>query len=281
VRVWAKNRDFSLARQTRKKTARSGTRKPRAKGNLQANRLPGFAPSRKTPTTAHGRVAKRLVRYLLIAAVLVCLTPVLLTFLYLPSSIHPVSTLMFSERLKGNKVTRTWVDFDDISPFVYQSVMMSEDGRFCAHSGVDWGAINIVIDDLIEGERPRGASTIAMQSVKNLYLWNSRSYLRKGLEVPLALLVDAVWSKRRLMEIYLNIAEWGPGIYGIEAAARHHFKRSAKNLSRKQAALLAVSLPNPILRNPRRPKRGLRRLARLVERRAKASGAYIRCLRAG
>ena len=139
--------------------------------------------------------------------------------------------------------------------------------------------MNLVVDDLIEGERPRGASTIPMQTVKNLYLWSSRSYIRKGLEVPLALMVDAIWSKRRLLEIYLNIAEWGPGIFGIEAAARHHFKRSAKSLSRRQAALLAVTLPNPHLRNPRKPRRGMRRLARLVERRAKQSGAYIKCVR--
>ena len=107
-----------------------------------------------------------------------------------------------------------------------------------------------------------------MQTVKNLYLWSSRSYLRKFLEVPLALYIDLIWSKRRTMEIYLNIAQWGPGIYGIEAAAQHHFKRSAKRLSRAQASLLAVTLPNPILRNPRKPNRGMRRLAKLVESRS-------------
>ena len=198
---------------------------------------------------------------------------------YSSSSVHPVSTLMLSRWVTGEPVKRDWVDFEDISPFVYQSVVSSEDGQYCSHKGVDWEAVDLVVDNLLEGERPRGASTIAMQTVKNLFLWNSRSYLRKLLEVPLALVADRVWGKRRMMEIYLNIAEWGPGIFGIEAAAQHHYKRSAKKLTRRQAAMLTVTLPNPILRNPRKPNRGLLRLGRLVEKRAKQSGAYVQCLR--
>lgn len=201
------------------------------------------------------------------------------TFSYKPSAVHPVSTLMIWNKIKGETVTRDWVALSDISPNVWQSVVSSEDGQFCRHHGVDWAEIDLVIDDALEGEPVRGASTIAMQSVKNLYLWPSRSYIRKVLEVPLAMLVDAVWGKKRLMEIYLNIAEWGPGIYGIEAAAQHHFGRPASKLSRRQAALLAVTLPNPKLRNPAKPGKGMRRIARLVERRAKASGAYVGCLR--
>ncbi|MEP1207228.1 MAG: monofunctional biosynthetic peptidoglycan transglycosylase [Rhizobiaceae bacterium] len=217
---------------------------------------------------------KRLVALL----VIICLVPVLLSVIYIHPSVHPVSTLMAKNWLLGSTVARRWVPLEDISPFVYQSVVSSEDGQFCAHSGVDWAAVNLVVDDLIEGERPRGASTIPMQTVKNLFLWPDRSYLRKMLEVPLALYTDLIWSKRRMMEIYLNIAEWGPGQYGIEAAARHHFNRSAKKLTRRQAALLAVALPNPAARNPRKPGRGLDRLARLVEKRARQSGAYIKCL---
>ena len=221
----------------------------------------------------------RLFKRLFILAVLICLVPLLLTLIYIPSSVQPVSTLMMKNRVVGSKVDRRWVPLDDISPFVYQSVISSEDGQFCAHDGVDWAAVNLVVDDLIEGERPRGASTIPMQTVKNLFLWTSRSYVRKGLEVPLALYADLVWSKKRMMEIYLNVVEWGPGIFGIEAAARHHFKKSAKQLTRRQAAYLAVTLPNPIARNPLKPSRGLQRLAQLVEKRAKQSGAYIKCLK--
>jgi len=225
------------------------------------------------------RLSKGLFRKLVLVAFVLATIPILLTLAYWPKFVHPVSTLMVGNWIGGEKVHRQWVDFEDVAPVLWQSVMMSEDGQFCRHNGVDWNQMNLVIDDALEGEKVRGASTLPMQTVKNLYLWSSRSYVRKILEVPLALLVDLVWSKKRIMEIYLNIAEWGPGIYGIEAAARHHFKRSAKKLNRRQAALLAVTLPNPKLRNPRKPNRGMRRLAKLVERRARASGAYIKCLR--
>jgi monofunctional biosynthetic peptidoglycan transglycosylase len=173
---------------------------------------------------------------------------------------------------------RRWVEFEDISPALVQSVMMSEDGQFCSHFGVDVRQLQGVVEDALDGEATRGASTIPMQTAKNLFLWNGRSFLRKGLELPLAIGADAVWSKKRLMEIYLNIAEWGPGIYGIEAAAQYHFKTSAAKLSKKQAALLAVSLPNPITRVASKPSRGMSRLANLIQRRANASGEYIKCL---
>ena len=220
-----------------------------------------------------------LIKRVLVVVFILSLIPVLLTALYWPSFVHPISSLMVSKWFSGETVKREWVKFDDIAPTVWQSVMMSEDGQFCSHSGVDWNQINIVVGNALDGDRMRGASTISMQSVKNLYLWSDRSYLRKVLEVPLAMLVDAVWGKKRVMEIYLNIAEWGPGIYGIGAASRHHFKRSAGRLSRRQAALLAVTLPNPKLRNPRKPTRHMKILARLIQRRAKASGAYVGCLR--
>jgi monofunctional glycosyltransferase len=221
-----------------------------------------------------GRLARKLVK---IGAVL-ALIPVALTLLYIPSVVHPVSTLMLKDIVTFKGYERQWVPIDNIAPALIHSVMMSEDGQYCAHQGVDWPAINQVIDDAMDGEGSRGASTIPMQTVKNVYLWSSHSYVRKVLEIPYALMVDLVWTKRRLMEIYLNIAEWGPGIYGIEAAAQHHFGVSAKNLSRRQAALLAVTLPNPILRNPAKPSKGLNRLARVIERRAMQSGGYVECV---
>jgi monofunctional glycosyltransferase len=220
----------------------------------------------------------RLVRRFLKIGVILALIPVALTLLYIPSVVHPISTLMLKDLVTLKGYERVWVSIDNIAPALVHSVMMSEDGQFCAHQGVDWSAINQVIDDAMEGEGSRGASTIPMQTVKNLYLWNSRSYVRKVLELPYALMVDIFWSKRRLMEIYLNIAEWGPGIYGVEAAAQRHFGVSAKDLSRRQAALLAVSLPNPILRKPSKPSKGLNRLARLNERRAMQAGGYVECV---
>ncbi len=204
--------------------------------------------------------------------------PFVLMVLYKIPVVHPISTLMLGDMVLLRGYERQWVDFDDISPALVQSVMMSEDGRFCSHHGVDWGALNLVIDEALDGEKPRGASTIAMQTVKNLFLWSNRSYLRKALEVPLALAADAIWSKRRLMEIYLNVAQWGPGVYGIETASLYYYGIPASDLSRRRAAYLAVTLPNPHLRHPDKPSGNLTRLARTVERRASQSGAYIKCL---
>ena len=248
--------------------AKAAKSKP-AKVKITDNRPDILRPKRKP---------RRLLKWVAIFILILLTLPVLATFAYKPGFVHPLSTLMAYRWINGEKIARTWVPLQDVSPFVIQSVISSEDGQFCFHKGVDWNAVNTVIDDLMEGESPRGASTIPMQTMKNVFLWSSRSYVRKLLEVPLALMTDAVWGKRRMLEIYLNIAEWGPGIYGIEAAAQHHFKRSSAKLSRKQAALLAVTLPNPILRNPARPGRGMKRLARLVEKRARASGAYIKCV---
>ncbi len=224
------------------------------------------------------RAVRTVGRLALIVIVLAAVTLAALIVLYRSPSIHPVSTLMLRDLILRRDYQRDWVDFDAISPALVQSVLMSEDGQFCFHQGVDWDALDLVIDDALEGERTRGASTIAMQTVKNLFLWSSRSYVRKALEIPLAMIVDVAWSKRRTAEIYLNIAEWGPGIYGIEAASRHYFGISASQLSRRRAAYLAVTLPNPLQRNPARPSRGMSRLAAVVERRARQSGAYIKCL---
>ena len=213
---------------------------------------------------------------LFIAALLVL--PYLLIPLYALPFMRPVSTLMLAELVTFQGYDRRWVPIENISPRLVQSVMMSEDGQFCSHGGVDWNQMQTVFNSALEGEATRGASTIPMQTAKNLFLWNGRSFLRKGLEMPLAVVSDFIWSKKRMMEIYLNVAEWGPGIYGIEAAAQYHFKISASKLSSRQAALLAVALPNPIDRVAGKPGRGMQRLAGLIERRARGSGAYVGCV---
>ena len=217
-------------------------------------------------------------RRLVLVVLAVVALPYALILLYTVDFIRPVSTLMLRDLVLLRGYDRQWVEFDEISPNLVQSVMMSEDGQFCRHGGVDWGEMRAVVNEALAGEQTRGASTIPMQTAKNLFLWNGRSFLRKAMELPLAVAADFVWSKKRLMEIYLNIAEWGPGIYGIEAAAQHHFKVSAAKLSRRQAALLAVSLPNPYERNAGKPGRGLQRLAGVIEKRARRSGGYITCL---
>ena len=212
-------------------------------------------------------------------AVIAALVPLVLTLLYLPPFVRPISTLMVADLVTLKGYDRQWVSIDDVSPVMIHSVIMSEDGQFCSHHGVDLGELKIVLTEALKGRFTRGASTITMQTVKNLYLWpKPLGSLRKIIELPYAAYVDLVMPKRRIMEIYLNIAEWGPGIYGIEAAAQHHFGVPAKNLSRKQAALLAVTLPNPILRNPARPSRGMRALAGRVQRLAGQSGDYVGCI---
>ena len=212
------------------------------------------------------------------AAIVVAMIPVVLTILYIPSFVHPVSTLMLGDLATFQGYDRKWVALEDIAPAMRRSVIMSEDGQFCFHMGVDLGEMKGEVQDLFAGRPTRGASTIPMQTVKNLFLWNGRSFLRKAIELPLAIYFDLVMPKYRILEIYLNIAEWGPNIYGIEAAAQHYFGVSAKDLSSRQAALLAAALPNPIARNPAKAKPGMRAIARVIERRAGRAGAYVGCV---
>jgi monofunctional glycosyltransferase len=220
-----------------------------------------------------------LVRRLIKTVAALIAAPLILTLLYALPFVRPVSTLMLWDLVTFNGYSRDWKSIDDISPNLKHSVIMSEDGQFCRHHGVDLGELRGVVEDALEGESPRGASTITMQLAKNLFLWNGRSLLRKGLELPLAAYIDLVLSKRRIMEIYLNIAEWGPdGVYGIGAGAAYHFGIDAASMSRRQAALLTVTLPNPVLRKPAKPSRGLSNIARIVERRARAAGDYVACL---
>lgn len=192
--------------------------------------------------------------------------------------VPPVSTLMLARWLQGETVERRYVPLDRISDLLQVAVIVSEDARFCRHSGVDWGALREVIDEADADGPTRGASTIAMQTAKNLFLWPSRSYLRKGVEIPLALLIGVEWSKRRILEVYLNVAEWGDGIFGAEAAARHYFNKSADKLDAREAALLATALPAPSRRNSARPGRGHSGLASRLMARARAAESLAECV---
>ena len=235
----------------------------------------GLPPRRKRLAWLGGRP---LWQRLVLAVLALFLLPYVLILVYWLPFVQPVSTLMLRDAILLRGYDRQWVGFDQIAPVLVKSVMVSEDGQFCFHGGVDWEEMRMLLRDTLQGEATRGGSTIPMQTSKNLFLWGGRSFVRKALELPLAVVSSAVWSKRRMMEIYLNIAQWGPGIYGIEAASRYHFKIPASKLSARQAALLAVSLPNPIERVASHPSRGLRQLASLIERRAKNAGDYIGCL---
>jgi len=220
----------------------------------------------------------RLARWLIVTVVAVLLLPYLLAPLY--RVIDPVSTLMLARWALGKRVERVYVPLDRIAPVLARSVIASEDGRFCAHHGVDWVELQAALDDADDITEARGGSTITQQTAKNLFLWGGRSFIRKGLEFPLALWLDLVLPKRRIMEIYLNVAEWGPnGEFGVEAGARYAFGRSATQLSAGQAALLTAMLPNPRRRSAKAPRPGVRRVAGIVEMRAARSGAIDACLR--
>ena len=213
----------------------------------------------------------RIVRTLLLIALVLLLLPYMLAPLYRYG--HPVSALMAWRWLSGAPVSRQWIDFRELSPALARTVVSSEDAKFCSHRGVDWSALNEAIEDAQDGEVAGGGSTITQQVTKNLFLWPGRSVVRKALELPLALWIDLVLPKQRILEIYLNIAEWGPsGQFGAEAGAAYAFGRSASMLVLREAALLAAILPNPVTRSARNPGPGVRRLAGTYIARAQAAG---------
>ena len=212
------------------------------------------------------------------ALLLVLLLPYVLTPFYALG--EPVSTVMLWRRMTGQRVERNYVPLSRMAPALPLSVIAAEDGRFCEHYGVDFAGIRDAINQADDLDEVRGGSTLTQQVAKNLFLWQGRSYVRKALEFPLSLWIDLILPKRRVMEIYLNIAELGPnGEFGVEAAARRAFGRPARDLSRYQAALLAATLPNPHDRDPRRPGPGLQRLAGLYVGRAEQSAGAAACLR--
>lgn len=216
------------------------------------------------------RLPLRTVRTILLVVVLALLVPYVLTPFYAGG--HPVSTLMLWRTVTGQPMERRWVDLLAMSPYLPRSVVAAEDAKFCTHHGIDWGALREVMDDAEDGEVSRGGSTITQQVAKNLFLWQGRSYVRKALELPLALWIDLVLSKRRILEIYLNIAELGPsGQFGVEAGANYAFNRSAAGLGPREAALMASILPNPVKRSARTPGPGVRRLSATYMVRAQAS----------
>jgi monofunctional glycosyltransferase len=208
---------------------------------------------------------------------LVLLLPYLIVPLY--RVVDPVSTLMLWRWATDARVVRSKVPLDRIAPVLPATVVASEDARFCSHRGVDWVEIREALDEADDLSEARGGSTITQQLAKNLFLWGGRSYVRKALELPLALWIDLVLPKRRILEIYLNIAEWGPsGQFGAEAGARYAFGKPARDVSAREAATLAAVLPNPHRRSARIPGPAVRRLAGVLE--ARGRSADVSCLRA-
>jgi len=177
----------------------------------------------------------------------------------------PMTFLMVSRSVAGEGLSYRWRSLDDISPRLVEAVIASEDSGYCAHRGFDMKAIEKALKANESGGRIRGGSTISQQTAKNVFLWPGRDWIRKGLEAGYTVMIETLWGKRRVMEVYLNVAEWAPGVYGAEAAARHWFGKPASELSAREAARLAAILPSPRRYNASAPGPYVRRRASRVQ----------------
>ncbi len=178
----------------------------------------------------------------------------------------PVTPLMVIRKVQyGYPIEKKWVPIEDISPNMYRAAIASEDNYFLGHNGFDVIALDVVMQERKHGRRKRGGSTISQQTAKNVFCWPKSSWVRKGFETYYTFLIETFWSKERIMEVYLNVIEMGPGIYGAEAAARHYFHCSASQLSARQAALITAAYPSPLRSNPGNPSGYLSRQAGIIQ----------------
>jgi len=222
-----------------------------------------------TPTRRWSRIVLRTLGALILA-------PAVLTLLFAVVPV-PVTPLMLIRAADGEAITKDWTALENIAPALQRSVIVAEDATFCTHYGFEPEALQKAWESYRRGGRLRGGSTITMQTAKNVYLWPGRTFLRKGLEAVLTLYLEALWTKRRTLEVYLNVIEWGPGIYGAEAAARHYFDKSASALSAYEAALLAAVVPSPRRWSAAKPGPYVRGRTETIQ--ARASSAHDECLK--
>ena len=236
--------------------------------------MPAAAKAKRVPMPSLRRIA---VGVATVVIVLLAAPYVIAPFYRI---IDPVSTPMLWRWAIGARVERVWLPLDRISPALPLAVIGAEDGTFCHNRGIDLGAMREALEQYDDSGRERGASTITQQTVKNLFFWQGRSVIRKVLEIPLAVWLYLVLPKRRVLEIYLNIAQWGPnGEFGAEAGARYAFGKSAHNLNAHEAAALAAILPNPGRRSARAPSALVRQLSGIYERRAETFPGLDACVR--
>lgn len=235
----------------------------------------GAPPDSRPPRPARPR--RRWLRRILWSLLILFLAPhvLLLVYRFVPP---PITPLMVIRLIEGEGLRKDWVALDRIAIYLPRSVISAEDNRFCSHGGVDWQEMNEIIAQYRAGKETRGASTITMQTVKNLILWNGRDVVRKGLEIYFALYLDLIWPKKRIMEVYLNIAEWGDGIYGAETASKAYFNRSAAQLTPAQASLLAAVLPNPREWSARNPGPYVSERSGVIRYRVEQLGSFLDCV---
>lgn len=190
----------------------------------------------------------------------------------------PYSAYMLQQKasnlIEGQKydIKKKWVSLDNIAWQMQMAVIASEDQKFESHFGIDLNAIQVALERNAKSKKIRGGSTISQQTVKNMFLWHGQSWVRKGIELPLTFVIENVWGKERILEVYLNIAEFGKGIFGVEAAAQAFFKKSAKQLTLQESALLAASLPNPLIYRVDKPGPTMRKRQAWIVRQVSALG---------
>jgi len=204
-------------------------------------------------------IAKRIIWFFVIISIGLFLASILSVAIlrFVPVWVTPLMVIRSVEQLFDSEkevvLKNSWVPLEDISSHVALAVIAAEDQKFLTHGGFDWESIQQARKEIESGKRFRGGSTISNQTAKNVFLWQGRNLLRKGLEAYFTFLIEGLWGKKRIMEVYLNVIEMGDGIYGIEAASQHFYKKPAKELSRQQAAYIAATLPNPRRWNPTKP----------------------------
>ncbi len=219
--------------------------------------------------TSIGKFIKRL---LLVAMLLVVAFHVLVAGLLMIWKTQPINNSMFmlTHRLTGGSVTQTWAEYDEIAKSAKQAAIVSEDSKFSQHNGFDFDGIEAAMKkNEASGKMSAGGSTITQQLAKNLFLSSHRSYLRKGEEAIITVMIETLWDKQRILTAYLNVAEFGDGIYGIDAAAHHYFDKSAAKLNRDESALLISMLTNPKYYEENRGDKRLRNKQRIVKKRMK------------
>jgi len=205
------------------------------------------AAGRQSTVTVWRRLKRAFL--LMIAAFLTLSISVVVIYGFLPP---PLTPLMVIRLFQGEGISKEWRSYDEVSPYVFKAVIAGEDARFCEHFGFDLQAIRKAWQHNRTGRRVHGASTISQQTAKNLFLWPGRDPVRKGLEAYFAVLLELFWDKRRILEVYVNVVEFGHGIYGVEAAAQAYYNKPAKELTAEEAARLAAVLPSPLRRTPQR-----------------------------
>jgi monofunctional biosynthetic peptidoglycan transglycosylase len=229
---------------------------------------------RKLPSdrTIAGAFAARIFKwvYRVVAAFALVSVTLVVIYRYVDPPVTPLMLIRPLERLGEGDLTgvsKQWIDIDRIDPDVARSVIAAEDARFFEHGGIDWKAVEEAQkrNDRYDGRKVYGGSTISMQTAKNVFLWQGRNYLRKGMEAYFTYLIELIWGKKRILEVYLNVIEWGDGIYGVEAASQKYFGRSSTTLTPRQAALLAALLPNPRHYSPQQPDAYVERRARRIQ----------------